>query len=298
VAPGAYVHLVPCIAGFVGGDHVAMILATGLDAYRGVALGVDVGTNTEIVLVKDGKMVCTSCASGPAFEGGQITHGMRAMAGAIDRVWVEDGEVRYRVIGGGEPRGFSGSALIDLLAALVRIGAADAGGRLRAGRVFRVGGVPFSQGDLRQLQLAKAAIRSGIEALLRETGTGPEEIEKVFLAGAFGMAIDPGARASGPAWPLSRPRSGGGRPPSPGRPGTSNSPPTPATRSSSSSAWACPNRGQGEPGRYPTRLSHRPQRLLSISAILRRKVLSSSFRREATEGSSSTNRLIFSHRSS
>jgi len=166
-----------------------MILATGLDDYRGVALGVDVGTNTEIVLVKDGKMVCTSCASGPAFEGGQITHGMRAMAGAIDRVWVEDGEVRYRVIGGGEPRGFSGSALIDLLAALVRIGAADAGGRLRAGRVFRVGGVPFSQGDLRQLQLAKAAIRSGIEALLRETGTG----EKVFLAGAFGMAIDPGA---------------------------------------------------------------------------------------------------------
>lgn len=206
IAPGAYVHLVPCVGGFVGGDHVAMILATGLDTYPGVALGIDVGTNTEIALARQGQITCCSCASGPAFEGGQISRGMRAMAGAIDRVWLDGGIVRYRVIGGGEPTGFCGAALIDLLACLVRTGAVANSGRLLVGRVptpgsggvqaagpleFPVGGVPLSQADIRQLQLAKAAIRSGIEALLQSAGLSPDEVERVYVAGAFGMALDP-----------------------------------------------------------------------------------------------------------
>jgi uncharacterized 2Fe-2S/4Fe-4S cluster protein (DUF4445 family) len=101
VAPGAYVHLLPCIAGFVGGDHVGVLLATELDTCKGVTLAIDVGTNTEIALAKNGTITCCSCASGPAFEGWRVTRGMRAADGAIDRVWTEKGEIRYRVIGGG-----------------------------------------------------------------------------------------------------------------------------------------------------------------------------------------------------
>ena len=201
LAAGAYVHLVPGVAGYVGGDHVAMLLATRLHQYPGVALGIDVGTNTEIALVRDGVVTCCSCASGPAFEGGHVTRGMRALTGAIDRVWWEGDEVKYRVIGGGEPIGFCGAGLIDLLAVLRHTGAVDARGRLVSGaagvvetpqgREFVLGGVPLSQGDVRQLQLAKAAIRSGIEGLLKTTGTVAEQVERVLVAGAFGVALDP-----------------------------------------------------------------------------------------------------------
>ncbi len=200
-APGAYVHLMPCIAGYVGGDHVAVILATRLHEYQGVALAIDVGTNTEIALVREGSVICCSCASGPAFEGGHVSRGMRALPGAIDRVWLDGDDIRFTVVGGGDPAGFCGGGLIDLLAVLLRAQIMDAGGRLRAGAPgvtegpdgleFRLGGVPLTQRDIRQLQLAKAAIRSGIEALLRTTGTRAEEVEKVYLAGAFGVAMEP-----------------------------------------------------------------------------------------------------------
>jgi uncharacterized 2Fe-2S/4Fe-4S cluster protein (DUF4445 family) len=200
-AAGAYVHLMPCIAGYVGGDHVGVILATRLHEHRGVALAIDVGTNTEIALVREGRVTCCSCASGPAFEGGHVSRGMRALAGAIDRVWLEGEEIRFTVVGGGDPAGFCGAGLIDLLAVLLRAEVMDARGRLRAGAPgveegpdgleFRLGGVPLTQRDIRQLQLAKAAVRSGIEGLLRTTGTRVEEVERVYLAGAFGVAIDP-----------------------------------------------------------------------------------------------------------
>lgn len=200
LAPGAYVHVLPCVAGYVGGDHVAALLSTRVEQWPGVALLLDVGTNTEISLAKGGLVTCCSCASGPAFEGGHVTRGMRALPGAIDRVWVEDGYWRFRVIGGGEPVGFCGAALLDLLAVLLRQGIMDPGGRLRTGMPgvqsegglrFVLAGVPLTQGDIRQLQLAKAAIRSGIEGLLRVTGTQVEEIDRVYLAGAFGVALDP-----------------------------------------------------------------------------------------------------------
>ncbi|MDI6895575.1 MAG: ASKHA domain-containing protein [Bacillota bacterium] len=200
-AAGAYVHLMPCVAGYVGGDHVGVILATRLLEHRGVALAIDVGTNTEIALVREGGVTCCSCASGPAFEGGHVSRGMRALAGAIDRVWLEGEEIRYTVVGGGDAAGFCGAGLIDLLAVLLRAEVMDAGGRLRAGAPgveegpdglqFRLGGAPLTQRDIRELQLAKAAVRSGIEGLLRTTGTRVEEVETVYLAGAFGVAIDP-----------------------------------------------------------------------------------------------------------
>ncbi len=203
---GTYVHLLPCVAGYVGGDHVAVLLATDLAAHGGVALAVDVGTNTEIALAKDGAVTCTSCASGPAFEGGHISRGMRAVAGAIDRVWLEGDQIRYSVVEGGEPAGFCGAAVIDLVAALLQAGLVDRSGRLVKGRPgveegseglqVSLGGVPLTQGDIRQLQLAKAAVRTGVEALLATTGTGPEEVDRVYVAGAFGVAIDPGNAAA------------------------------------------------------------------------------------------------------
>lgn len=200
LAGGAYVHLLPCVAGYVGGDHVAVLLATGVAAER-AALAIDVGTNTEIALAQSGRVVCCSCASGPAFEGGQVSRGMRALDGAIDRVWLHGDRLRYSVVGGGKPVGFCGAALVDLLAVLLRRGVMDASGRLRRqapgvregpdGLYFEVGGVPLTQRDIRQLQLAKAAVRSGLEALLRAAGTTVGEVSRVYLAGAFGTAISP-----------------------------------------------------------------------------------------------------------
>ncbi|MEW5934278.1 MAG: ASKHA domain-containing protein [Bacillota bacterium] len=130
--------------------------------------------------MREGRVTCCSCASGPAFEGGHVSRGMRALAGAVDRVWLEGEEIRYTVVGGGEPAGFCGAGLIDLLAVLLRAKVMDAGGRLRAGAPgveegadgleFRLGGVSLTQRDIRQLQLAKAAVRSGIEGLLADHG--------------------------------------------------------------------------------------------------------------------------------
>jgi uncharacterized 2Fe-2S/4Fe-4S cluster protein (DUF4445 family) len=96
IAPGGVVHLLPNIAGYVGADHVAMILATGVAHAEGVVLAIDIGTNTEICLADHGKLTSLSCASGPAFEGAHIKHGMRAANGAIERLRLENGHVVYR----------------------------------------------------------------------------------------------------------------------------------------------------------------------------------------------------------
>jgi len=183
------VYFLPCVAGFVGGDHVAALLATGAGTLRGGALIVDIGTNAEITLARGGALTTCSCASGPAFEGAQISRGMRAVAGAVDKVWLEGGRLRFRVIGGGAPAGICGAGLLDLVAALLATGTIDRGGRLRAGAEGV--GLFLTQADIRELQLAKAAVRVGIEALLRETGTVVEEIERVYLAGSFGTNLDP-----------------------------------------------------------------------------------------------------------
>lgn len=208
LSPGAYVHLLPNIAGFVGADHVAMLLATRMDECEGVCLALDIGTNTEVCLAGRGLMTSVSCASGPAFEGAHIRHGMRAAPGAIERLKFENDRLTFQVIGGGPPAGLCGSGILDALAQLYQAGVINAQGRLGehprvrtldgtrefvlADEAERGGGpaITVTQKDVRELQMAKAAIRAGVQILMETHGVGPLEIEKVVIAGAFGSYID------------------------------------------------------------------------------------------------------------
>ena len=118
LAPGAHVHLLPNIAGYVGADHVAMLLATGVADATDTTLAIDIGTNTEMCLTHRGGMTSLSCASGPAFEGAHIKFGMRAAPGAIERVRIADGKVEYKTIGDEPPVGLCGSGILDVVAQL------------------------------------------------------------------------------------------------------------------------------------------------------------------------------------
>ncbi|MBN1584318.1 MAG: DUF4445 domain-containing protein [Anaerolineae bacterium] len=210
IAPGAYVHLLPNIAGFVGADHVAMLLATGVAQAEDVVLALDIGTNTEVCLVNRGVMTSISCASGPAFEGAHIKHGMRAAPGAIERVRLADDRIEYQTIGGIDPVGLCGSGILDGLAELYRIGVLDTRGRMgdhprvRAnsdddsrefvlvGEAERAGqpAITITQNDVRELQLAKGAMRAGVQILLRAQGLTETDIDRLIIAGAFGTYID------------------------------------------------------------------------------------------------------------
>lgn len=205
IAPGAYVHLLPNIAGYVGADHVAMLLATRLAENGGVRMAIDIGTNTEICLNNRGRMTSVSCASGPAFEGAHIKFGMRAAPGAIEHVRLEDGRLEIQTIGGELPVGICGSGLLDAVAQMRVNGIVDRGGRMAAHPQVRsrngsaefvlaeregLEAISLSQKDVRELQLAKAAIRAGIQALLEVEGLQEEELEQVIIAGAFGTFID------------------------------------------------------------------------------------------------------------
>ncbi len=208
IAAGAYVHLLPNIAGFVGSDHVAMLLATETRKAKGVVLALDIGTNTEVALISKGEIASVSCASGPAFEGAHIKHGMRAAAGAIEHFRLVDDQLQYHTIAGTPPVGFCGSGILDTLAQLYLNGVLDKSGRMgEHARVRTYEGqrefvliseeerdgapaITITQQDVRQLQLAKGAIRTGIQALLQAKGHFEEEIEQVIIAGAFGNYID------------------------------------------------------------------------------------------------------------
>jgi uncharacterized 2Fe-2S/4Fe-4S cluster protein (DUF4445 family) len=209
IAPGAYVHLLPNVGGFIGGDHVAMILATSLYNANRTVLGLDIGTNTEIVLAHQGKIKCTACASGPAFEGGHIKHGMAAMSGAIEKVMLSGAAVEIKTINGAPPLGICGSGILDAVAELCRVGLINRKGALLKGRSVRhigktrefilVSGektgtsqdITVTQNDINEAQIAKAAIRVGIEILLEEMGTTWNEIEEVIIAGGFGTSVSP-----------------------------------------------------------------------------------------------------------
>jgi uncharacterized 2Fe-2S/4Fe-4S cluster protein (DUF4445 family) len=208
IAPGAYVHLLPNIAGFVGADHVAMLLATEAWQAEGMTLALDIGTNTEVCLVSDGEMTSVSCASGPAFEGAHITHGMRAASGSIEHLRLVNDRIEYQTIGGAPPVGLCGSGILDCLAQLYLAGVLDKGGRMGDHPRVRVregqrefvlvseaerdgrAAITITQKDVRELQLAKGAIRTGIQVLLEASGHAEEDIEQVIIAGAFGTYID------------------------------------------------------------------------------------------------------------
>jgi uncharacterized 2Fe-2S/4Fe-4S cluster protein (DUF4445 family) len=208
-APGAYVHLLPNLAGFVGADHVAMLLATGVAPKKGPIVALDIGTNTEVSLIHEGNIFTTSCASGPAFEGGHIKYGMRAAEGAIERLQISGDKIQYQTIGEAPPVGICGSGILDALAQLYLAKAVNEGGRItadhprvrsqRGQREFvlvskeeRQGqpAITINQHDVRELQLAKAAIRSGIQVLLETSGVPEEKIKQVIIAGAFGTYIN------------------------------------------------------------------------------------------------------------
>jgi len=210
IAPAGLVYLPPAISAYVGADITAGILATRLHDEQGTTLLVDIGTNGEMAIVRDGRLWATSTAAGPAFEGMNIACGMRAGQGAIERFHVrEGGKVEIGVIGGGEATGICGSGLIDIVAELVREGVIGPNGRfvnpervslpptLRELLVTRDGkqaflltdGVFLSQQDIRQVQLAKGAIRAGIDLLLRHLGVGGGEVRSVLIAGSFGFHL-------------------------------------------------------------------------------------------------------------
>jgi uncharacterized 2Fe-2S/4Fe-4S cluster protein (DUF4445 family) len=205
ITPGGYVHLMPNIAGYVGADHVAMLLATAIEDKEGITLALDIGTNTEICLNCRGRMKSVSCASGPAFEGAHIQFGMRAATGAIEHVHFSGERLEIQTIGGVEPVGICGSGLLDVIAQLLRNNVIDHTGRMnhhprvrnRDGRkefvlLERPGNedITVSQKDVRELQVAKAAIRLGIQALLEDSGAVEKDIDRVVIAGAFGTFID------------------------------------------------------------------------------------------------------------
>jgi len=226
LGPGAALHLAPSIGGFVGGDHVTALLATeAIWQAPGVTLVMDIGTNTEISLVHDGRILSASCPSGPALEGGHIGSGMRAAEGAIERVEVVDDALRLQVIGAVAPVGLCGSGVLDALAAFVGAGWIDARGRIVAGRhpsIAEVDGwraitlaeeaeerhrlipaVRFSQHDVRAVQLAKSAIRTGVKLLCAEAGLDEAQIDRFVIAGAFGAYLRvESARAIGLLPPL------------------------------------------------------------------------------------------------
>lgn len=226
IAPGAYVYLLSNIAGFVGADHVSMLLATEVGQEAGPIVAMDIGTNTEVSLINHGKITAVSCASGPAFEGGHIKDGMRAATGAIERLRITDGSIQYQTINQEPPIGICGSGILDALSQLYMAGILDEGGRImdNHGRVRTSKGqrefvlvgeeerdgqpaITITQRDVRELQLAKAAIRTGIQVLLEANGCFEEEIKQVIIAGAFGTYIDvASAVAIGmlPSLPLNR----------------------------------------------------------------------------------------------
>ena len=218
LAPHAYVYLPPNIAGYVGGDHVAMLLAAGLGQDSSTILALDIGTNTEISLSINGRILTCSTASGPAFEGAHIHDGMRAAPGAIERIKMDRGEIRTFTIGEKPPVGICGSGILDAVAGLLSTGLVNT-----AGNILAVSVNPSEQGyaypvidkdrtravvlapaaetghgrdilitrkDVNEIQLSKGAIRTGIEVLLAHAGISPAEIERFIVAGAFGTYLD------------------------------------------------------------------------------------------------------------
>lgn len=204
-AKGAYIHLLPNIAGYVGADHVAMLLATRIADMEETVLAIDIGTNTEICLTHKGRMTSVSCASGPAFEGAHIKYGMRAAPGAIEYVRMAENKLELQTIAGQEPVGICGSGILDAIAQLRRNDVLARTGRMLEHPMVRQNGdvkefilaersgmdpITISQKDVRELQLAKGAIRLGIEALLEDAGIEKDSLDQVIIAGAFGTFIN------------------------------------------------------------------------------------------------------------
>jgi uncharacterized 2Fe-2S/4Fe-4S cluster protein (DUF4445 family) len=209
VAPGALLYMPPNVAGFVGADHVSMLLATNTPEQPGVTLSLDIGTNTEISINAHGRMWCCSTASGPAFEGAHIRDGMRAAEGAIERLIWQDGHLKWLTINHAPPVGLCGSGILDAVAALRSADIVTVTGAMRrddpavhngdhnswyviatAEQSGHGRAVTISRSDVNEVQLAKAAIRAGIKLLCEQARLTENDIDQVIVAGAFGNYID------------------------------------------------------------------------------------------------------------
>jgi uncharacterized 2Fe-2S/4Fe-4S cluster protein (DUF4445 family) len=204
-APGSGVYAFRNISGFIGGDHTALLLSIAAERERRTVLALDVGTNTEVSLLHRGRITSLSCPSGPALEAGNISCGMRAAEGAIESIRVTGSAIETRVIGQASPVGLCGSAVLDTVAQFYRADAINFRGRIAEGSAFarRVDGalalmicesphgdIYFTQHDVRNVQLAKGAVRAGIEILLDDAGLTAKDLDHVVIAGAFGLHLD------------------------------------------------------------------------------------------------------------
>lgn len=209
----AYVHALPPIAGFVGADTVAGILATEIYKQEKTCMLIDIGTNAEMVVGNKDKLTCCSAPAGPAFEGAKIKNGIRASSGAIETMWIDPKtlEPGYKTIDETKPRGICGSGIIDTVAQLLKTGVIDDIGRfnkkLSNPRIRNQGkdaeyviaysnetsienDITITRGDIQEILLAKAAVYTGTHILLERLGLKPNNIEKLYIAGAFGTYID------------------------------------------------------------------------------------------------------------
>ncbi len=191
------VHVLPCLGGLVGGDILAGILASGMHESSDLIGLIDLGTNGEIAIGNREQILCTSTAAGPAFEGGKIEMGMQAITGAISAVSAveegrEEGQLRCHVLGEGEARGICGSGLVDAVAAALDVGWISSSGRIVSEErvIPLISPVELTQFDVRELQLAKAAIWAGVEVLLSELGAARSDVCRLYLAGAFGNYVN------------------------------------------------------------------------------------------------------------
>lgn len=218
IHPKGQIFVLPNIAGFVGADTVGCMVSAEYNQREELTLLIDIGTNGEMVLGNRDKRICCSTAAGPAFEGAKITCGMRGAQGAIDHVRFLDDKLEYSVIGGGTPKGICGSGLMDLVACLLEQGFVESSGRMippekltnpiaiaNKDRLEKVNGgwcfvlyrendtpiVYFSQKDIREVQLAKAAMSAGIKLLTEHLGLTISQIQQVLIAGAFGSYMKP-----------------------------------------------------------------------------------------------------------
>jgi uncharacterized 2Fe-2S/4Fe-4S cluster protein (DUF4445 family) len=212
-------YLFPLPGGFVGGDLVAFLygivsensLGSSTLAPRSVTLYLDLGTNAEIALVAKGRIFATSAAAGPAFEGGNLACGMAAMPGAISRVGIAGDRVTFSTIGAGAPSGICGSGVLDSVSEMLAAGIIDPTGRLLpaseiptnlGNRIDEIDGDPafviyrdtshlvyLSQRDIREVQLAKSAIRAGMEILFARAGVSANDVKKVVVTGSFGSEL-------------------------------------------------------------------------------------------------------------
>ena len=190
LAPDATVYLPPCIAAFVGADTVTATLASDLREIPETALLCDIGTNGEMVLWHNGTLYACSTAAGPAFEGAGISMGMGGKTGAIDRVWVTDGEIHAHVIGEADPVGLCGSGLVDAVAALLDTELLDETGYLEDDPAVIADPVEIIQEDIRAVQLAKSAIHAGMRTLIHTAKLDCEDVSTLYIAGGFGSYLN------------------------------------------------------------------------------------------------------------